>query len=42
MDKVFGLSLLEKENIEIPKEVKELAEERLIARKKENWKKIGT
>lgn len=39
MDKIFGLDILEKEEIEIPKEIKELAESRLIARKKKDWKK---
>ena len=39
MDKVFGLKLLEKEETEIPKGIKEMAEERLRARKSGNWKK---
>ncbi|MCX6751113.1 MAG: cysteine--tRNA ligase [Candidatus Pacearchaeota archaeon] len=39
MDEVFGLKLLEKEKIEIPGEVKRLAEEREKARKEKNWKK---
>lgn len=39
MDEVFGLKLLEKERLEIPHEVKKLAEERLQARKNKDWKK---
>lgn len=39
MDKVFGLDLLKKEIIEIPKEIKKLIEDREIARKQKNWKK---
>ena len=39
MDEVFGLKLLEKEKLQIPKEVKELAEERERARKNKDWKK---
>lgn len=39
MDEVFGLKLLEKEKLEIPSEVKKLAEERLQARKNKDWKK---
>jgi len=39
MDKVFGLKLLEKDNIKIPKEVKKLAEERFKFRKEKNWTK---
>jgi cysteinyl-tRNA synthetase len=39
IDKVFGLKLLEKEEIEIPAEVKKLAEERENARKSKDWKK---
>jgi cysteinyl-tRNA synthetase len=39
MDEVFGLDLLKKEKIEIPKEVIKLAEERLKARVKKDWKK---
>jgi cysteinyl-tRNA synthetase len=39
MDEVFGLKLLEKEKIEIPAEVKKLAEERETARKNKEWKK---
>jgi cysteinyl-tRNA synthetase len=38
MDKVFGLGLLDKETLKIPKEIKELAEEREKARKDKNWK----
>ncbi len=39
MDSVLGLKLFEKEKIEIPEEVKKLAEERENARKEKNWKK---
>jgi cysteinyl-tRNA synthetase len=39
IDKIFGLKLLEKEKIDIPEEVKKLAEEREKARKEKNWKK---
>jgi cysteinyl-tRNA synthetase len=39
MDEVFGLKLLEKEKIDIPDEVKKLAEERDNARKNKDWKK---
>jgi cysteinyl-tRNA synthetase len=39
MDEVFGLSLLEKEKIEIPEEIKKLAEEREKVRKNKDWKK---
>ena len=39
MDEVFGLKLLEKEKIQIPSEVKKLAEEREQARKSKDWKK---
>lgn len=39
MDRVFGLDLLKKEKIKIPKEVKNLAEERKKLRKKKDWKK---
>jgi cysteinyl-tRNA synthetase len=39
MDEVFGLKLLEKENIDIPAEVRKLAEERENARKNKDWKK---
>jgi len=39
MDEVFGLKLLEKEKIEIPSEIKKLAQEREKARKKGDWKK---
>jgi cysteinyl-tRNA synthetase len=40
-DKVFGLglSLLEKEKIEIPKEIKKLVAQRELARKQKNWQK---
>jgi cysteinyl-tRNA synthetase len=39
MDDVFGLKLFEKETIEIPKEIKSLAEERLSAKKNKDFKK---
>ncbi len=39
MDEVFGLKLLEKIKIEIPKEVEDLANEREKFRKEKNWKK---
>lgn len=39
IDEVFGLKLLEKEKIEIPSEIKKLAEEREKARAEKNWKK---
>ncbi len=39
MDKILGLDLLKKEKIEIPEEIKKLAEERLEAKKSKNWKK---
>ena len=39
MDEVFGLNLLEKEEIKIPDKVKELAKKREDARKKKDWKK---
>jgi cysteinyl-tRNA synthetase len=39
MDEVFGLKLFEKEKINIPDEVKKLAEEREKARKEKNWKR---
>ncbi|MBS3091068.1 cysteine--tRNA ligase [Candidatus Pacearchaeota archaeon] len=38
MDKVLGLSLLEKEKIVIPKDVKELVEQREETRKAKDWK----
>jgi cysteinyl-tRNA synthetase len=38
MDEVFGLGLLKKEEINITKEVKKLAEQREKARKEKNWK----
>jgi len=38
MDEVFGLKLLEKEEVEIPKEVQKLVDERIEARKNKNWK----
>ncbi|MDH3353355.1 MAG: hypothetical protein OEL87_02820, partial [Nanoarchaeota archaeon] len=39
MDKVFGLRLLDMEKIEIPKDVKLIAEEREKARGGKNWAK---
>ncbi len=39
MDKVLGLKLLEKEEFELPKEVKKLIDERENARKAKDWKK---
>ncbi|MFH1522171.1 MAG: cysteine--tRNA ligase [archaeon] len=39
MDEVFGLKLLEKEKIEIPSEIKKLADEREKARNEKDWKK---
>ena len=39
MDSVFGLSLLKKEKLDIPKEVKELVEKRKKARDSKDWKK---
>jgi cysteinyl-tRNA synthetase len=39
MDKVFGLDLLKKEKIEIPKEIKKLVAEREKARKQKNFQK---
>ncbi len=38
IDEVFGLKLLEKETLEIPKEVQKLVDERNLARKNKNWK----
>jgi len=38
MDEVFGLDLLKKEEIKIPKEIQELLKKREEARKKKNWK----
>ncbi len=37
MDEVFGLKLLEKEEVDIPEEIKEIAEERLKARTNKDW-----
>ncbi|MBR9705427.1 cysteine--tRNA ligase [Candidatus Pacearchaeota archaeon] len=37
MDEVFGLDLLKQEKLDIPEEVKELAEKRQLARKNKNW-----
>lgn len=39
MDEVFGLKLLEKEEIKIPEKILKLVEEREIARREKNWKK---
>jgi len=39
MDEVFGLRLFEKGEIEIPADVKKMADERLEARKDKNWAK---
>lgn len=39
MDSVFGLNLLKQEKIQIPEEIKKIAEEREKARKEKNWKK---
>lgn len=39
MDEIFGLDLLKKENVKIPKEIKKLAEERLVARNAKDWEK---
>lgn len=37
MDEIFGLDLLKKEKIIVPKEIKTLADKRKEARKNENW-----
>ena len=39
MDEVFGLKLLEKEKIEVPKEIQKLVDGREKARKSKDWKK---
>lgn len=39
IDEIFGLKLLEKENLEIPKEIQDLLEERKIARKNKDFEK---
>jgi cysteinyl-tRNA synthetase len=39
MDKVLGLDLLKEEKIQIPKEIKNIAEERQKARENKDWKK---
>lgn len=39
MDSVFGLKLLEREEVEIPSEIKKIADERELARKKKDFKK---
>ncbi|MFA5173663.1 MAG: cysteine--tRNA ligase [Candidatus Pacearchaeota archaeon] len=38
IDEIFSLNLLKKEKINIPKEIKELVEERETARSEKNWK----
>jgi len=38
MDEVLGLNLLKKEKLEIPSDIKKLADEREKARKKKDWK----
>ena len=37
MDEVFGLRLLEKDNINIPADIKKMADARLSAREKKDW-----
>jgi len=37
MDEVFGLDLLKKEEIDLPKEIEELVEKRNLARKEKDW-----
>ena len=37
MEEIFGLGLLKKGQVEIPEEIKELAEERGRARNEKNW-----
>jgi len=39
IDEVFGLDLLKKEKIDIPNNVKKLAEKRKVSRKRKDWKK---
>ena len=39
IDEVFGLNLLEKKEINIPKEIQKIIEEREKARKNKDWKK---
>tara|TARA_Y100000310_G_scaffold249651_1_gene255726 strand:- start:661 stop:2019 length:1359 start_codon:yes stop_codon:yes gene_type:complete len=39
MDEIFGLRLLEKEELKIPEEIKKIAEDRAKARTKKDWKK---
>jgi cysteinyl-tRNA synthetase len=39
MDQVFGLRLLDVEKVDVPEDVKKIAEERLVARKEKNWGK---
>ncbi|MFA4960873.1 MAG: cysteine--tRNA ligase [Candidatus Pacearchaeota archaeon] len=39
IDKVFGLNLLKKEKIDVPKEIEKLVKERQKAREEKNWKK---
>ena len=39
IDEVFGLSLLEKENVKLPKNINNLVNEREKARKLKDWKR---
>ncbi len=39
MDKIFGLDLLKKEKVDVPSEIRKLAEEREKARQSKDWKK---
>jgi len=39
IDEVFGLDLLKKEKIKIPKKIRELVQERNNARKNKDWEK---
>jgi len=39
MDEVFGLKLLEKEEIKVPKEILQIVKDREVARAKKDWKK---
>ncbi len=39
IDEIFGFKILEKTKIELPRELKELADEREICRKNKDWKK---
>ena len=38
MDKVFALDLLKQDKISIPKQINQLAEQRMQARKNKDWK----